>query len=56
MGILGGMCLQNIWKCEIDNMKVEYSEYMRLKMLLEWFFVLCYGLCCFPRREILYEK
>ena len=50
------MRLQNIWKCDIDNMKAEYSEYMRSKMLLEWFFVLCHGLCCFPRNEILYEK
>ena len=23
----------NIWECEIDNMKVEYSKYMRLFVL-----------------------
>ena len=26
MGILWGMCLENIWKCEINNMKVKCSK------------------------------
>ena len=37
-------------------MKVKCSKHMRLELLLEWFFMLCHGLCCFLRREILYEK
>ena len=26
MGILWGMCMENIWKCEMNNMKVKCSK------------------------------
>ena len=26
MGILWGICLENIWKCEINNMKIKCSR------------------------------
>ena len=26
MGILWGICLENIWKCEINDMKVKCSK------------------------------